>query len=303
MRKPDFFIVGAPRCGTTTLYSWLKQHPEVFMPDKKEPRFFCSDLDSGSERDSFFFMRDEAAYLSLFRSADKVKRVGEASPLYLYSDVAARRIKEFCGSVSIIILLRNPVDMLYSHHSKRCYNGDEDITDFGAALAAENDRKKGLRLPKNAANLKGLFYRDFVKFSAQVQRYLDVFGRENVRIILFDDLKNEPRRIYHETLAFLGIHRSFTPEFRIANQNKQPRSNILKSIVRNPSGPLRNIARTLLPDTSRRKFATYLARHNQKFVPRHPMDPQLRKKLIKEFEPDVRALSQLLGRDLSHWSI
>jgi len=301
MNRPDFFIVGAPKCGTTTLYNCLRQHPEIFMPSRKEPRFFCDDLDSGSERDGFFFLRDEASYLSLFSCAGKAKRIGEASTTYLYSEVSARRIREFCGSASIIIMLRNPVDMLYSYHSERYYNGNEDIPDFEAALAVEGERRRGLRLPRNAANLKGLYYKDVAKFSIQIQRYLEVFGQDRVRIVLLDDLKRDPLSLYKDIFTFLGVSQSFTPEFQIVNPNKQVRSKMLKSFLQNRSTRLRGVARRLIPAGGRHKLAQYMARMNRKYVSRRPMDPQTRKWLNHEFAQEVQILSEMLSRDLSHW--
>jgi len=303
MRKPDFFIVGAPKCGTTSLYGWLRQHPEIFMSPSKEPRFFGSDLDSGSYRDGLFFMRDQAKYMSLFESAGDAKRVGEGSTTYLYSETAAKNIKDFCDFASIIIMLRNPVDMLYSYHSERYYHGNEDISDFKEALSAEVERRKGLRYPKNAANLKGLFYRDVVRFSVQVKRYLETFGPENVHIILFDDLKLHPMVVYEQTLNFLGVDPTFKPKLRISNPNKEVRSVLLKTILQNHSSSLHNFVRHIIPDSRRHRLARYMARLNRKHVPRPPLDKEFARQLSQEFEPEVEALSKILGRDLSHWSI
>src|SRR5882672_1680365 len=112
MRKPDCFIVGAPRCGTTAMYTYLGQHPEIFMSARKEPHFFGTDLSSPA------LVRDEQQYLSLFAKAQNEKRAGEASVFYLYSQRAAREIHAFCPSARIIIMLRNPVEMMYSLHSR-----------------------------------------------------------------------------------------------------------------------------------------------------------------------------------------
>jgi len=143
MRTPDFFIVGAPKCGTTAMSDYLRQHPEIYMPQRKEPHFFGSDLDAPYP----YFIRDKEQYFSLFAEAKDEKRVGEASVWYLYSKRAAFEIKEFCPTASIIIMLRNPVDMIYSLHSQRLFTGNEDIPDFEEALEAEEDRKRGLRIP------------------------------------------------------------------------------------------------------------------------------------------------------------
>ena len=134
MKKPNFFIVGAAKCGTTSLYRYLRQHPDVFMPEQKEPNFFGSDL-------SYRFPRiSQARYLSCFAKAKGETRIGEATTIYLYSEKAAEEIKAFSPEAKIIIMLRNPVDVLYSYHSQQLYSGNEDIPDFEEALRAEVDR-------------------------------------------------------------------------------------------------------------------------------------------------------------------
>ena len=119
MRKPDFFIVGAPKGGTTAMNAYLGQHPEIFIAERKELHFFGTDLDFSSPRIT------QEQYLSCFSEVQNEKRVGETSVWYLYSKQAAVEIKKFCPSANIIIMLRNPVDMLYSQHSQFLYNGNE----------------------------------------------------------------------------------------------------------------------------------------------------------------------------------
>lgn len=139
MRKPDFFIVGAPRCGTTSRKIYLDKHPEIFMALGREPHFFGTDFYSPS------YILDERTYLSLFATANNEKRVGEKSVWYLSSKRATAEIKEFQTSASIIIILQNPVEMIYSFHNLLFNRGFEDLDDFKAALEAEEDRKRGLR--------------------------------------------------------------------------------------------------------------------------------------------------------------
>src|SRR3990172_12275584 len=196
MRNPDFFIAGAPKSGTTAMYMYLKQHPEIFMPEKKESHFFSTDLKSP------MFIRDKEIYLSLFSGAKDEKRVGEASVWYLYSKNAASEIKEFSPSASIIIMLRNPVDMLYSQHSQFLYNCNENISSFEEALNAEEDRRRGLRIPPGVHFVESLFYRETVQYTEQVERYFNIFGRENVHIIIYDDFRNNTANVYRESLRF-----------------------------------------------------------------------------------------------------
>jgi hypothetical protein len=294
-RKPDFFIVGAPKCGTTAMQDYLGQHPEIFMPEMKEAHFFGSDLDAP------VYLRDERKYMALFAKVKNEKRVGEASVYYLYSQKAAGEIKAFSPAANIIIMLRNPVDMIYSLHSQRLYNGNEDILDFEEALDAEEDRKKGLRLPKDRHLLAGLFYREVGKYSNQVQRYLDVFGREKIKVIIFDELKRHAARVYSETCSFLDVDPTFTPSIRVINGNKTVRSITYRNLIFRPS-ILRSMARRFIPDVPRRRLFKKLERVNLKYEPRAPMAPELRERLTEEFRPEVEKLSELLDRDLTYWS-
>lgn len=295
MRKPDFFIVGAPRCGTTAFNEYLKKHPEVFIPNKKELHYFGSDLEFRKKRLSL------EKYLSYFTAVDDEKRVGEASVWYLYSKNAAEEIKEFNPRASIIIMLRNPIDMLYSLHSRNLYTGDEQIECFRAALAAEEERKRGRRLPETTRNLSALRYREVAKFTEQVSRYLDVFGKDNVRIIIFDDFRENTERVYRETCDFLGVNPDFTPTFRNINPNKQVRSKRMWHFMLHPPEPVRHVFRSLVPVSIRSKAYKGIRMLNTRYQKRPPLDSHLREQLKKEFSSEVERLSALLDRDLTHW--
>lgn len=299
MRKPDFFIVGAPKCGTTALYDYLRQHPEIFVPYRKELHFFGTDLISGRPR------RTEQDYLALFARAADEKRVGEASVLYLYSKLAASEIKAFCPSASIIIMLRNPVDMMYSLHSQLLFTGDEEITDFEAALEAEEERKRGSGIPESTWFAEALFYRETARYTEQVRRYFDVFGRDNVHLIIFDDFRGDTAGVYRQTLRFLGVDETFRADFRIVNPNKHARARSKRLMRFRYNYPLvvRRLGRLAVPSLpARRTLLRGFERLITRRTPHPPMDTQLRKRLQAEFAPEVETLSQLLGRDLTHWS-
>ncbi len=297
MKTPNFFIVGAPKCGTTAMSVYLKQHPEVFIPHKKEPHFFGTDLSSP------VFYKDKERYLSLFVGAGDEKRLGEASVWYLYSKRAAEEIKEFAPEARIIIMLRDPVEMIYSLHSQLLYSGDEDIEDFQAALNAEEDRKKGLRIPKRARVVQGLCYRETAKYTKQVERYLHVFGPEAVNVIIFDDFKNDPAGVYRKTLRFLEVDPGFRTELRSVNPNTRVRSKVLRELgYKNPPKIARWFARLLTPGRMRGSLGKTLKRYNTRTEVRRPLDPELSKRLRAEFAPEVKQLSELLDRDLTHWS-
>jgi len=220
MKRPDFFIVGAPKSGTTSLYTYLRQHPDIFMPDWKEPTFFCTDLDASYP----YALRDSREYERLFERASGYKRAGEASTWYLYSKSAAQNIYKFNPDARIIAILRNPVDMIHSLHSQRLYTRNEDIASFKDALDAEAQRKRGERIPPGVQLTQGLFYRDVGKYYEQIGRYIDIFGRQRVYVSIYDDFANNPAKTYKDIAKFLDVDPSFIPRFTVENPGKQLRS-------------------------------------------------------------------------------
>ena len=299
MRKPDFFIVGAPKCGTTSMSEYLKQHPEIFVSEPKEPHFFGTDLKS-LWSDRFERYRDKDKYLSLFADVRDEKRVGEASPWYLYSRQAAVEIKQFNPVSRIIIMLRNPVEMVYSLHGQQLYNGNEDIFDFEEALEAEEDRRNGRRLPETAHNPAALFYTDTARYCGQVQRYFDVFGRENVHIIVFDDFIGDTSQVYRETLEFLEVAPDFQLQFAVHNPAKSIRSTRLHRFTVARPAFLRRV-KWVLPNSLRRRMVKSLVRFNVRKGSRPPLSQELRHRLQQDFMEEVEGLSVLLDRDLTHW--
>ena len=294
--RPNFFIVGAPKCGTTAMYEYLRQHPEIFMPFHKEPLFFGSDLGSRYGRMSL------ANYLALFAGATDGQRVGEASAWYLYSTTAASEIKTFSPNAQIVVMLRNPVDVMYAQHSQLLFNRQEDIREFAAALAAEPDRRQGRRLPAGAVRPENLFYQDMVRFGPQLKRYLRAFGADRVHIVIYDDLRRDTPGVYGRVLEFLGVDPGFVPDFAVANPNKVVRFATVQDAVFQPPA----IVRRWIPFLRRYPFVHRLRdlmlRLNSEARSREPMDPDLRRRLTRELAPDVAELGTLIGRDLSDWS-
>ena len=291
MRKPNLFIVGAPKSGTTAMDQYLGRHPEIFMADRKESHFFGRDLTARYGRPT------KAEYLSYFSLAGKEKRVGESSVFYLFSKEAGSEIKAFSPEAKIIIMLRNPVDMMYSLHAYKIYHATEDIEDFSAALKAEEDRKKGLRIPPSTQFVESLYYRQLGRYSEQVKRYLDVFGRENMHVIIFDDFKTDTPGEYRRTLAFLGVDPDFAPEFEIINPTGMARSKLIQRLA-NFTLARSYMLRQIIPQSLR----SIVRRLNTIQKGPAPMAAELRRQLQAEFAPEVERLSELLGRDLTCWT-
>lgn len=296
MKRPDFFIVGAPKCGTTALYRCLEAHPEIFVPERKELHYFGTDLYSPT------YVRNLDQYLRLFAGAHQEKRVGEASVWYLFSKRAAAEIKTFNPQASAIIMLRNPVEMIYSLHSQHLYNGTEELRDFAVALNAENDRKQGLRIPKGVPAVERLFYREVAQYTDQVGRYLKAFGAADLKIIIYDDFKRDPAGICREVFEFLGVEATVPLAIHVVNPNKKLRSRTAQSVLEQPPRLLGKLVRPLTtPGLRHRLFAT-AQQLNTSLAPRPPLPVALRQQLQQEFAPGIERLSELLQRDLSHWS-
>jgi len=301
MKQPSFFIVGAPKCGTTALCKYLNRHPDIFIPALKELNFFDLDIKSNKKASNL------QEYLNFFAEGEG-KVCGEGSPTYLRSEKAAQEIFNFNPDAKILIMLREPVSLLYSLHSQNLYNGSsEDIKDFKLALAAESDRKLGKRIPKICVNPQDLYYRDVVKFSEQIERYFNVFGREKVKIILFDDFQKDLNKIYQEVLVFLDVNPNFETAFQKINSNKQVRNTTLQQLVKRPPTKLLEFGKYFIPLPREKRRALLegikekLKKLNTKRTSRPELDEEFRKQLQQEFAPEIERLSQLIDRDLTHW--
>jgi hypothetical protein len=277
------------------MHEYLAQHPDIFMSGVKEPHYFGADLGmSPSMR-----VRDEGKYLRLFASAGQASWRGESSVWYLYSEQAAREIKDYSPGAKIVILLRNPPDMLYSLHGQFLYSGNEDITDFEQALAAEDDRRNQQRMPPHAHTPRGLFYGKVVSFAEQVARYFDAFGRDNVHIILYDDLRRDLPGVYRGVLEFLGLNGSFSPQFEVFNKSRPILRLPFHQFLTHPlvRAPLLRI----LPKPVRTRLVDTMLRFVRPSYRSPKLDPTLRARLLPRFTAEIDALETLLGRDLRGW--
>lgn len=295
MQRPTFFIAGAPKCGTTALYTWLSTHPKVCMSQPKEPQFFAGDI-LGHQR-NITTLED---YLRCFEKGGPAKEVGEASTCYLASPSAARQIKTFNPEAKIIVMLRNPVEMMYSLHSERVFSNMENICDFASAVDSAGERTwaegrfRGQRVIRPS-------YREMVRFTEQLRRFINVFGRDRVHVIFYDDLLASAAIVYKTTLDFLGLEPDQRESFEVVNENKRARSLSLLGVVRHPGKTVRHVGRFLLPRPTRAVISEWVNRLTTVQEPRPALSTELRRRLVGEFEGEIEALGTLLGRDLSLW--
>ena len=303
--KPNLFIVGQPKSGTTALHQFLGQHPEIYMSSIKEPHFFCSDFHLESDRfygkQRFFDIRTESAYLQLFAKAEGAKIAGESSTNYLYSQVAAEKIYNFNPDAKIIIILREPAKFLYSLHSHYVKFTEENEPDFLTALAKESDRLGEKDISRRVTSPSYLYYSQRVQYDRQVKRYCDRFNREQIKVVIFEEFKAENQRLYREILEFLGVDPSFTPEYDAVNVNKEVKFKAINNLVNSPL--VKNISKNLVSqefnDFVRDNIVEKYLWHQ---APKATMPEEIKTELMKKYYPQVERVSQLIGVDLmSKW--
>jgi len=298
MPVPNFFIAGVPRCGTTAMHEYLRQHPEVFMSIPKETHFFAPEAAMPGT------ITDERQYRALFEKAEGKKVIGESSPGYLYPEQTPHRIKAFSPDAKILIMLRDPVDLVYSLHTHMLRHLHEDIPDFLEAFAADTDRAAGRRLPMCFGKTcpKHYSYHEIGLLSQGVRRYVDVFGKEKVRVIVYDDFKNDTAGVYKKLCAFLGIDTGFQPDFPVINDTERvrpgPVRKKLRSLIAFPPQPLMTMKRAL-PAVLKRSMMRALKPFFYAPDVQHYPSAEVRRKLQPVFADDVAELSRLLNRDLA----
>jgi hypothetical protein len=298
MALPNFFLVGAPKCGTTAMATYLARHPDVFVA-RKELHYFGSDLVLHHwDRITW----DE--YLRAFSRTDSERYRCDASVQYLGSRCAAQEIKQFDPLAKVLIMVRNPVNLMYSLHGQSLYSQEEDISDFSQALAAEDDRLAGRRLPPHMHRLEHVCYRENARLAPKVARYLEVFGPENTLVLIFEEFVNDPLDAYLETLRFLGLEDDGNRDFAVVNSgNKGIRHEGLAQFLRHPPAPVRRLVRGALPSKALRqrigeKASKPILQASTVTTERPPMDKSLRALLSKEFAYQQIELERLLERQL-----
>ncbi len=297
--KPNFFIVGAPKCGTTALYRYLRLHPNIYMPAKKEPHFFARDLGS------YPAIQTMEDYSALFMGAEpRHRRIGEASVYYLRSEVAVPNILAYNPEARIIAMFRNPVDMVYSFHSQLLYWSEEVVNDFETAWRLQEPRSRGIDLPRGSRGAFLLQYREMARFGTQAQRLLSAAPAQQVKLILYDDFAASPRQRYNEVVEFLGLPPDGRSEFPRINDNKRARVAWLRNLIRKPPPALREAYRGVKSRVGRKRLDAIRQGVLERLTVkerREPLSPAFRAELVEVFRDEVALLGRLLGRDLGHW--
>ncbi len=303
MTMPNFLIIGAMKSGTTSLYRYLKQHPQVYMSPVKEPNFFALEGEklnwNGPEGPAEVKRRicEEATvtveeYRALFQQASNETAIGEASPWYLYSPGAPGRIRRYIPEAKLIAVLRNPADRAYSAFLQFVRDGREPLDDFTQALQAERERIKN--------NWKWIWhYKNMGFYYAQLKRYYETFEQEQIRVYLYEDLNDDPIKVLEDIFQYLRVDGSFTPDTsRRHNISGIPRNRVLLKLVTR-AYPIRTVLKPFLPEVLRKQISKGL--HNITLSEAPPLRQEVRRELIEVYRHDVMKLQDLIQRDLSGW--
>ena len=302
MTMPNFCIIGAAKSGTTSLYQYLKQHPQIYMSPVKEPRFFGLE----GEIPNFQGPRDEQTnrvlkcnleeYQSLFREVANETAIGEASPWYLYLEKAPLQMRHHIPDAKLIVMLRNPVDRAYSSFLHQFQRGAEPLNNFSQALLDEERRIR--------QNWRPIWhYKQLGFYHQQLSRYLKVFDRQQIRVYLYEDFCNEPLSLLQNIFDFLNVDDTFTPDVsRKYNVTRVPPNQTLRTLMNKPN-PIKLAIKSLLPDKlcqSLKANFSGVGNYTAKSI-KPKLAPEVRSQLIEEYRDDIFKLQDLIHKDLSHW--
>ncbi|MGD8744208.1 MAG: sulfotransferase [Candidatus Woesebacteria bacterium] len=292
--KVDFFLIGAPKCGTTSLHNYLRKHPEVYMPEFKDRPYFGDDTypDLG-----------EKEYKMMYEEAGKGKVVGETCVWYMYSDSALKEIKKYNPRAKIIIMVRNPIDLLYALHSEMIFGNIEGERDFVKALKKEKERK--IFDKENNYDYKGrrfLYYSNFVKFKDRIEIWQRSFGERNVCIIIFEEFINNTSKSFKSVLGFLDLDDThFVPNFVRHNPNKVMKNKLLQCMVTKPPELFRSLVHAYIPFKFRYWLVTKLIDINTNYVERPQLSIDIRNKISKKFKHEVTEMEKMLRKKIPEW--
>jgi hypothetical protein len=311
---PDFFVIGAPRCGTTALCRSLGRHRQICFSSPKEPHYFSKVAPTvGCSADDIrrdYLDRCFAAY-----DPTKHRAVGEGSVTYLYYPEAIDSILSWNPDALFIVMLRNPLEMVPSLHQRLLYLMEEDVPNFAKAWSLQEARSRGEQLPNRCLEPDTLRYAEIGRHASHLQQLFEKVERERCHVIIYDDLRESLQRVYERCLQFIGVEQDGRGQFSSPRASRAYRSNWVQQLVFRPPRDILRYAKAVEGRAQvRRKSAggraekSALWRLRQRIkdwnsveVPSGNLSPGMRRALCEAFEADVARLSKLLDRDFSHW--
>lgn len=295
---PDFYIIGAAKCGTTALYKYLSAHPSVFMPKLKEPHFFARDFPS------YRRVRTAEEYLALFSAAASGAMTGEASVWYLYSEAAVQEIIGVRPDAKFIVMLRNPVEVVQSLHAQQLVVFVEDISDFEMAWRAQDRRARGEDIPLHCTEPTHLEYGRVCRFADQVERLFRIVPKSQVLVLIYERFFSDPVSHYRQVLQFLGLPFDGRTSFERINASQLPGNFAVHRLISRPPLILQPVF-ILLRGLSRKLglrlgvFSRFLA--NVRVGQRPAIPDSLERELHDYYAKDIARLERLIGQSLDVW--
>lgn len=291
MKRPNFFIVGAPKCGTSAWYTYLSNHPDICFSKAKEPHYFCTDFPN------FRWAKTEEEYLAYFNECAGERIVGDASVQYLFSTEAAANIAAFAPRAKILIFVRQPGAFLKSYHNQLLLNLDEEITDFSSAWRLSID-PGSRQIPLNCREPRHLDYRAVGRFSEQIERYMASFPASQIKLVDFEEWTCNPRSTYLDILTFLDVDDDGREDFPAVNEAKSVASKSVARFTQRPPGWVLALAQLLRQVAGRERLgvAGLLQRANFREGYRSSETTQLMSEIEVYFYQDQRRLDQLRAK-------
>lgn len=312
MTMPNFLIIGAPKSGTTSIFSYLKQHPQIYTSPVKEPAFFAFEgmkLDGSvgpfaeglknRPSDSLKWYQERVSvaitnleeYRGLFKEVSDEKAIGEASPGYMYFSQSPERIHHYVSDVKLIAILRNPADRAYSSLVHRAQYGLDSKADFSKILKKEDYNIDDEWWGFHHEIRTGFYYK-------QLKRYYERFSPSQIRVYLYENLETSALSLMQDIFSFLEVDEKFVP-----NVSKKylisaiPKNKLWHRFLTKPN-PIKGLAKKLLPEKFRQSLGKSLIEQN---MGKPPKPPEVRRQLLDIYREDITQLQELIGQDLSHW--
>lgn len=295
MIMPNFLVIGAAKAGTSSLYHYLKQHPQIYMSSEKEPRFFALEgekLEFGGPAQGINqgSVTSLEAYCQLFEGVTDQIAIGEASTLYLSSPKAPQRIKHYLPNAKLIAVLRDPAERAFSSYMHLVRDGYETLS-FVEALEKEASRLQEKWQPLWYYKQRGFYYE-------QLKRYFELFKPEQIKVYLYEDLAADSTAVVQDIAHFLEVDPNFTPELTRENVSGIPKSRWLQNLF-TKDNPIKLALKPLVPQQFRRGIAENVKKQNLGAKP--TLSPEIRQQLITLYREDILNLQKLIDRDLSTW--
>lgn len=304
MRKPNLFVVGAPKCATTTLHAYLTMHPECFMSPVKEPAYFSRSRVTSDIRRTVPYLQSEDAYLKLFAEAtNKHKVVGESSTCYMRAEEDVEELKSFAGQPKIIAVVRDPVTLISSYFHYLRFQGWEPLSTLREAWAIQDERCAGRVISGTAHRPDSLAYRNVAQLGKQVQRLFRMFDHDDVLILLSDDFRNDTDNLCRNLQAFLGL--TYMPHIEMPHSNaaRAARVQFVDALMKRDSRVLRHVKNSMKRLFNVQSFGIRRLIEDINSEPmQHSVDEELRDEIRAYYWNDVELLGRMMGRNLlQHW--